>query len=156
LTDTLTVVGQDLYTWVGVCFWRTLKPKDISNLNMWVVFTLYSVCRKTTYSQGVTPTSFTCVRHLGRTYVTVCLPSRLDGWRSFLDQQRVEARAVVTSAVFDFSWLPAVSAAAYGGAETARVCNKMNLDRVGVDVLGKISGKEIDGQDEMKMRWVIE
>jgi len=74
-------------------------------------------------------------------------------WRSFLEKRRVEARAVLTSAVFDLSWLPAVSAAAYGDVESA---TKLHLGRVGVDVLGKISRREIDGQDEMKMKWVIE
>jgi hypothetical protein len=61
-----------------------------------------------------------------------------------LEKRRVEARVVVTSAVFDLSWLPAVSAAAYGDAESA---TKLHLGRVGVDVLWKISGREIDGQD---------
>ena len=40
-----------------------------------------------------------------------------------------------------------------GDTESA---TKLHLGRVGVDVLGKISGREIDGQDEMKMRWVID
>ena len=40
-----------------------------------------------------------------------------------------------------------------GDAESV---TKFHLGRVGVDVLGKISGREIDGQDEMKMRCVIE
>jgi len=70
-----------------------------------------------------------------------------------LEKRRVEAHAVVTSAVFDLSWLPAVSAAVYGDAKSA---TKLHLGRVGVDVLRKISGREIDGQDEMKMRLVIE
>jgi len=59
-------------------------------------------------------------------------------WRSFLQKRRVEARAVVTSAVFDLPWLPAISAATYGDAESA---TKLHLGRVGVDVLGKISGR---------------
>jgi len=73
--------------------------------------------------------------------------------RSLLEKQRVEARAVMTGAVFDLSWLPAVSAVVYGDGESA---TKLHLGRVGVDVLWKISGRKIDGQDEMKMSWVIE
>ena len=80
-------------------------------------------------------------------------PLHAEVWRSLLEKGRVEARTVVTSAVFDLSWLPAVSAAVYGDAEST---TKLHLGRVGADVLGKISGREIDGQDEMKMRLVIE
>jgi len=46
--------------------------------------------------------------------------------------------------------------AAYHDYGDPKSATKLNLGGVGIDVLGKISGREIHGQDENKTRRVIE